>query len=160
MAEIPDPPIKRKPGRPRIEIDLKRVEELAALGLTQARIAEGLGINERTIQNRKSDDEDGFIEFIHAVKRGNFKWSQQVASEIDKNRKKVPILAMMSAQQTHGLGWADNRFVRHSGQIEHTIRAVDQAWETRKKALKSPVIDTRTDTQEVVEAEYTELKGD
>lgn len=152
---------KRKVGRPRIEIDLKRVEELAALGLTQARIAEGLGVSEQTISDRVNGDNPGFSD---AIKRGHFQWSETLAEKVAVRLKTggrdADNLLMFSTKQYHGLGWMDERSVRHSGRIEHTIRAVDQAWETRKKALESTVIDTKTDTQEVTEAEYADITNE
>jgi hypothetical protein len=49
------PPEKRPPGRPKLEIDPKQVERLAALFHTQREIAELLGCSVDTISDRFSD---------------------------------------------------------------------------------------------------------
>lgn len=43
-------------GRPKIEIDVEEVGRLARPGLSQARIAQALGISEDTLSRRKQDD--------------------------------------------------------------------------------------------------------
>ena len=53
---------KRKGGRPRIEIDLVRVEQLASIGATQAEIAADMAVSVDTLQRRKG--------FAAAYKRG------------------------------------------------------------------------------------------
>jgi transcriptional regulator with XRE-family HTH domain len=47
---------KRPVGRPRAEIDLDRVRELAGLGLTSEQIAARLGISRRTLFARLEED--------------------------------------------------------------------------------------------------------
>lgn len=56
-------------GRQPIEIDLKQVEAYASRGLSQAQIADALGIGERTIRRRKAGDET----FLAAFKKGKAK---------------------------------------------------------------------------------------
>jgi transcriptional regulator with XRE-family HTH domain len=59
-----------------IPIDLKRVEQLAGLGLTQAEIATSLGISERTLRTRKQDSAD----FAAAIERGRTSAAEAVAN--------------------------------------------------------------------------------
>lgn len=62
--------------RPRIEIDVSRVEELAAQGLTQAEICAVLGISESTLYARKRESEV----FADAVKSGKAKAASEIAN--------------------------------------------------------------------------------
>ena len=55
--------------KPKIHIDISRVEMLAAQGLSQEQIADVLGISERTLRNRKKES----AEFAEAIKRGQSK---------------------------------------------------------------------------------------
>jgi len=55
--------------KPKIPIDIARVEMLAAQGLTQEQIADVLGISERTLRRRKQD----MSEMSDAIKRGKAK---------------------------------------------------------------------------------------
>lgn len=52
--------------KPKIEIDLKLVEQYSAQGMSQAQVAAALGISETTFYQRKRDCE----EFAEAVKKG------------------------------------------------------------------------------------------
>ena len=153
---------KLKPGRPRIEIDLQRVEELAALGLTQARIAEGLGVSGQLLSNRKhgrnGNGEGILIGFAEAIKRGHFKWSESLARKVETRLTAggptADNMLMFSTKQYHGLGWMDERSVRHSGTIEHVVRAVDVAWDRRKEMIEQG----KAGSQPVIEAEFTEVE--
>jgi len=53
-------------GRPRIKIDYKQVEQLAAMQCTDEEIAAVLGVERSTIKRRKKDDD----EFCTAYKKG------------------------------------------------------------------------------------------
>ena len=55
--------------KPKIEIDLNEVEDLASRGLTKQQIADKLGISERTLYTRQSES----AEFAEAIKRGGAK---------------------------------------------------------------------------------------
>lgn len=55
--------------KPKIPIDIAKVEMLAAQGLTQEQIADVLGISERTLRRRKQD----MSEMSEAIKRGQAK---------------------------------------------------------------------------------------
>ena len=146
---------KLKLGRPRIEIDLARVEELAALGLTQDKIAQGLGIHRHTLSRKI--EEDGSIPFEDAVKRGHFTWSEGLLSKakvrIDSGDRTADNLLMFSLKQQHGPGFMDERSIRHSGTIEHVVRAVDVAWDRRREMIEQ----SKAESQPVIEAEFSEV---
>lgn len=55
-----------KPGRPKAEMDLKRVEELAAIGCTLEEMGAVLGVGKSTIKDRAAANP----EFAEAIERG------------------------------------------------------------------------------------------
>ena len=57
--------VQKKRTRPRIQIDLEKVEQLAQVCDNEEEIALALGISDRTLQNRKKD----FANFATAIKR-------------------------------------------------------------------------------------------
>jgi hypothetical protein len=63
-------------GRKKIEIDIKEVERLAGLGLTQEEIALSLGIHVNTLTNRKAEN----VQFVEAIKRGQTRANTEVAN--------------------------------------------------------------------------------
>lgn len=71
-------------ARPRIELtqrEIRQIEALAALGFTEAEIAEALGISERTFRNKKANEDA-----IHAAwKRGKAKAKAVVAAVAFRN---------------------------------------------------------------------------
>lgn len=68
----PDPP---KRGRPKIEIDLVKVKEAAADGLSQTEVAAKLGISLDTLTRRKRS----FAGFAAAIKEGQAKAHGEVS---------------------------------------------------------------------------------
>jgi len=63
-------------AKPRIDIDIARVEELAGQGLTQAEICLVLGISERTLYSRKAESS----EFADAIKSGKAKAASEISN--------------------------------------------------------------------------------
>ena len=59
--------VQKKRTRPRIQIDLEKVEQLAQVCDNEEEIALALGISYRTLRNRKKD----FANFATAIKKGN-----------------------------------------------------------------------------------------
>jgi hypothetical protein len=57
MTKKKQPPPKRAPGRPKFEIDLAQLKELAAIGCTKKEIAAVLGCGLRTLHDRIQADE-------------------------------------------------------------------------------------------------------
>ena len=75
-AAAPVQRVPGKPGRPRAEIDLARLRELAALGLAMKHAAARLGVGESTLQTRIANDpdaraawEDGAAELVEIAAR-------------------------------------------------------------------------------------------
>lgn len=66
--------------KPKIEIDLAKVEALAALGDTQEEIANALGISRTTLQSRIRENEL----FKQAIKRGQQKGITQIENVLFK----------------------------------------------------------------------------
>lgn len=66
QPEPEPPPAKRPTGRPRLEFDLKEVEALGALHVTNAEAAVVLGCSEDTVAERRANDP----EFRAAFERG------------------------------------------------------------------------------------------
>lgn len=65
-------------SRQRIPINLNRVEELAALRLSQAEICATLGISEDTLTRRKRDSAD----FAEALKKGKSKATATISNKL------------------------------------------------------------------------------
>jgi hypothetical protein len=63
-------------ARPKIEIDISRVEEFAAQGLSQAEICLCLGISESTLYRRKTDMEV----LTEAIKSGKAKAASEISN--------------------------------------------------------------------------------
>ena len=63
-------------------------------------------------------------------------------------------MLMFSTKQHHGLGWMDERSIRHSGTIEHVVRAVDVAWDRRREMIEQ----SKAESQPVIEAEFSEVE--
>lgn len=74
---------KIKITKPKIEIDLAKVEALAANGLTQQQIADSLGISRSTLfERRKASDE-----FEQAIQRGKAKGIAVVTNKLMEQYK-------------------------------------------------------------------------
>ena len=69
--------------KPKIHIDLKQVESLAANGLTHEQIAAALGISESTLTKRKKENTD----FTDAIKRGKAKGIAVVTNKLMESIK-------------------------------------------------------------------------
>lgn len=65
----------------RKQIDLKEVERLAGLGLTQEQIAVSLGISPRTLESRKAES----AEFAASIKKGQASAIAQVSNALWTN---------------------------------------------------------------------------
>jgi DNA-binding XRE family transcriptional regulator len=67
----------------RKQIDLKEVERLAGLGLTQEQIAISVGVSPRTLESRKAES----AEFAAAIKKGQADAIQEVSNALFQNAK-------------------------------------------------------------------------
>lgn len=97
-------------ARPRIEIDISRVEELAAQGLSQAEICLVLGIGESTLYRRKHDLEV----LTEAIKSGKAKAASEISNVLYQMAKKGDLGAVIWYEKTRR-GLSDRQAVEHSG---------------------------------------------
>lgn len=70
--------VQKKRTRPRIQIDLEKVEQLAQVCDNEEEIALALGISYRTLRNRKKD----FANFATAIKKGKAKANAFVGGKL------------------------------------------------------------------------------
>ena len=96
--------------KPKIHIDLKQVESLAANGLTQEQIAAALGISESTLTKRKKENTD----FTDAIKRGKAKGIALVTNKLMESIKGGNITAMIFFLKTQA-GWKETNVQEHTG---------------------------------------------
>ena len=96
----------KKRTKPKIEIDLAKVEVMAANGLTQQQIADSLGISVSTLYGRKRESE----EFEEAIKRGKAKGVALVTNELMKQVKSGNVTAMIFFLKARA-GWKEKNEV-------------------------------------------------
>lgn len=73
------------------QIDLKSVEELASLGLTEQQIADSLGISRSTLSRRKTDNDT----FDTALRKGKAKAIVKVSSALMNEVEKGSLRAII-----------------------------------------------------------------
>lgn len=96
--------------KPKIKIDLKQVESLAANGLTDEQIASALGISRTTLSNRKRENE----QFVLAIKRGKAKGIALVTNKLMESIKGGNITGMIFFLKTQA-GWKETNVQEHTG---------------------------------------------
>lgn len=96
--------------KPKIHIDLKQVESLAANGLTDEQIASALGISRTTLSNRKRENE----QFVLAIKRGKAKGIALVTNKLMESIKGGNITGMIFFLKTQA-GWKETNVQEHTG---------------------------------------------
>ena len=96
--------------KPKIQIDLNKVESLAANGLTQEQIAAALGISESTLHQRKRDSAD----FAAAIKRGKAKGIALVTNKLMESIKGGNMTGMIFFLKTQA-GWKETNVQEHTG---------------------------------------------
>ena len=96
--------------KPKIQIDLNKVESLAANGLTQEQIASALGISETTLHQRKRDNTD----FAAAIKRGKAKGIALVTNKLMESIKGGNMTGMIFFLKTQA-GWKETNVQEHTG---------------------------------------------
>ena len=104
--------------KPKIHIDLKQVESLAANGLTQEQIAAALGISERTLRSRKGDNAD----FADAIKRGKAKGIALVTNKLMESIKGGNMTGMIFFLKTQA-GWKETNVQEHTGKDGTALQA-------------------------------------
>lgn len=98
--------------KPKIQIDLKQVESLAAQGLTQEQIALALGISVTTLDNRKRESE----EFRAAIKRGQAKGVALVTNKLMESIKGGNMTGMIFFLKCRA-GWKETVVNEHAGAV-------------------------------------------
>ena len=91
-----------KPGRTRIEFNLKEVEDAAAEGLNESEVGARLGVSLDTIQRRKKDN----AEFAAAMKTGRARAHAAVSSRLMSLIKKGNLGAIVWYEKTRK-GYSD-----------------------------------------------------
>ena len=115
--------------KPKIHIDLKQVESLAANGLTQEQIASALGISETTLHQRKRDSAD----FAAAIKRGKAKGIALVTNKLMESIKGGNMTGMIFFLKTQA-GWKETNVQEHTGanggsiQVNTTVMTPEEAY--------------------------------
>lgn len=91
----------------RIEIDIERVESLAAQGLSEQQIADSLGISRSTIDRRKRDDDA----FVAALKRGKNAGIENVTNALYQaaTAGDKPNVSAMIFYLKNRAGWKDRQ---------------------------------------------------
>lgn len=97
-------------ARPKIELDISRIEELAAQGLTLAEICLVLGIGESTLYRRKLDLEV----LTEAIKRGKAKAASEISNVLYLKARDGDLGAIIWYEKTRR-GLSDKQTVEHSG---------------------------------------------
>lgn len=98
------------------QIDLRQVESLAALGLTDEDIALVLGIGERTLERYKKDPG-----FWHALKTGKIKADSQVAKRLYEKAMNGDTTAMIFwLKNRRPDRWRDRKEI--SGEINEKVK--------------------------------------
>ena len=90
--------------KPKIELDLAKVEELAGLGLTREQIALSLGVSYSTLNRRAKESE----EIETAMKRGRALANIKVAGELMKAIEKGNVTAIIFYLKTRA-GWTEKQ---------------------------------------------------
>jgi transcriptional regulator with XRE-family HTH domain len=104
--------------KPKIHIDLKQVESLAANGLTDEQIASALGISRTTLANRKRENE----QFVQAIKRGKAKGIALVTNKLMESIKGGNMTGMIFFLKTQA-GWKETNVQEHTGKDGTALQA-------------------------------------
>jgi len=104
--------------KPKIHIDLKQVESLAANGLTDEQIASALGISRTTLASRKRENE----QFVQAIKKGKAKGVAVVTNKLMESIKGGNITAMIFFLKTQA-GWKETITQEHTGKDGTALQA-------------------------------------
>lgn len=88
--------------KPKIELDIQKVEELAGLGLTREEIALSLGVSYSTLNRRAKE----FEEVETAIQRGRALANIKVAGELMKAIEEGNVTAIIFYLKTRA-GWTE-----------------------------------------------------
>lgn len=100
--------------KPKIEIDLAKVEALASRLLTKEQICISLGISETTLYKNQRENAD----FAYAIKRGREKGVATVANKLVESAIEGNTTAQIFILKTHGgQDWKDKQDVNLTGEV-------------------------------------------
>lgn len=124
-------------GRPKIEIDIAKVERLAMNCDSKVDIARILGISMDTLNRREKDSAD----FADAIKRGQSKAMVFVTGKLMKAIEDGNITALIFWLKCHG--WRETNRTELTGADGSAIQAVVKnegvdGWEQMFQKLKAP----------------------
>lgn len=97
-------------GSPRKEVDIKKVEVLAAQGMTAGEIAQALGMSERTFHTRKAESKA----VADAVKCGQAKGIAVVTNKLMEQVKRGNVTAMIFYLKARA-GWREKQEIVGDG---------------------------------------------
>ena len=101
-------------GRKKIEIDLAKVEKLAAIGLNEQQVADSLGIHQATLARRKKDN----ASFAEALKVGQAKGIATVANNLFEQSKNGNVSAGIFFMKNRA-GWSDKQDITQETNIKY-----------------------------------------
>jgi len=119
-------------ARPRIDIDIDRIAELAGHGLTQAEICAVLGISEDTMSRRKQDT----AVFAEAIKAGKANAAQAVSNALYQKAVIEKDLGAIIWYEKTRRGLSDKMQQDHSGGL--TIKVVYASPNSDTDATQTP----------------------
>ena len=117
--------------KPKIEIDLAKVEALASRLLTKEQIAISLGISEATFYNRQGEN----LEILEAIKRGREKGVATIANKLVESAIDGNTTAQIFILKTHGgQEWKDKQDINLSGELEVKNKSLKDMTDEELKA--------------------------
>lgn len=117
--------------KPKIEIDLAKVEALASRLLSKEQIAISLGIGTTTLYARQKEN----VEFEEAIKRGREKGVATIANKLVESAIDGNTTAQIFILKTHGgQEWKDKQDINLSGELEVKNKSLKDMTDEELKA--------------------------
>ena len=117
--------------KPKIEIDLAKVEALASRLLSKEQIAISLGISERTLYTNQKES----AEFAEAIKRGREKGVATIANKLVESAIDGNTTAQIFILKTHGgQEWKDKQNINLIGELEVKNKSLKDMTDEELKA--------------------------
>ena len=117
--------------KPKIEIDLAKVEALASRLLSKEQIAISLGIGTTTLYSRQKEN----VEFEEAIKRGREKGVATIANKLVESAIDGNTTAQIFILKTHGgQEWKDKQDINLSGKLEVKNKSLKDMTDEELKA--------------------------
>ena len=117
--------------KPKIEIDLTKVEALASRLLSKEQIAISLGIGTTTLYSRQKEN----VEFEEAIKRGREKGVATIANKLVESAIAGNTTAQIFVLKTHGgQEWKDKQDINLIGELEVKNKSLKDMTDEELKA--------------------------